>query len=178
VAILAIPRSSNFARKRVKLRKSPMPGPANSFRRTLFPTLPIVLPMLLLFAAPLFGGDVDVCKYLVVGDFTTDPYGIAKELGCRFSRRPYGYCDHRAAPARLRRSQRNLSSQPDNVVPSSRLPTPLVHRVQIFPSSPVSQPNLLKSRLVGLHIKWRDVSAFGYIYHGALRTPVCAPNGV
>jgi len=33
----------------------------------------------------------------------------------------------------------------------------------------MSQPDLLKSFLVGLHLKWRDVSIFGYILRGAIR---------
>jgi S1-C subfamily serine protease len=36
--------------------------------------------MLLLFAVPAFAGEINACKYLVVMDFTSDPYGIAQEL--------------------------------------------------------------------------------------------------
>jgi len=41
--------------------------------------------------------------------------------------------------------------------------------LQIFSTSLMSQPDLLKSFLVGLHLKWRDVSIFGYILRGAIR---------
>ncbi len=34
----------------------------------------------MLFANPAFAGEINACKYLIVGDFTSDPYGIAKEL--------------------------------------------------------------------------------------------------
>jgi S1-C subfamily serine protease len=42
----------------------------------------ILLPafLFLLFAASIDAGEINVCKYLVVTDFTSDPYGIAKEL--------------------------------------------------------------------------------------------------
>jgi len=40
----------------------------------------ILMSMLLLFAAPAVAGEINACKYLVVTDFTNDPYGIAKEL--------------------------------------------------------------------------------------------------
>ena len=39
-----------------------------------------VLLMLSLLAAPAVASEINACKYLVVTDFTSDPYGIAKEL--------------------------------------------------------------------------------------------------
>src|SRR5215470_1533639 len=42
--------------------------------------LSIIVLMLSLFAAPAAAGEINACKYLVVTDFTSDPYGIAKEL--------------------------------------------------------------------------------------------------
>jgi hypothetical protein len=36
--------------------------------------------MLSLLAASAVAGEINACKYLVVVDFTSDPYGIAKEL--------------------------------------------------------------------------------------------------
>jgi S1-C subfamily serine protease len=40
----------------------------------------IFVSMLSLFASSAVAGEINACKYLVVDDFTTDPYGIAKEL--------------------------------------------------------------------------------------------------
>lgn len=40
----------------------------------------IIVPILFLFAASVVAGEINACKYLVVTDFTNDPYGIAKEL--------------------------------------------------------------------------------------------------
>jgi hypothetical protein len=37
----------------------------------------------------------------------------------------------------------------------------------------MSQPSLLNTSSVGLHIKWRDVSTFGYILRGAIRLIDC-----
>jgi hypothetical protein len=34
-------------------------------------------------------GEINACKYLVVGDFTSDPYGIAKELGAQAGTRGF-----------------------------------------------------------------------------------------
>jgi hypothetical protein len=36
--------------------------------------------MLFLFSAFAFAGEINACKYLVVKDFSDDPYGIAQEL--------------------------------------------------------------------------------------------------
>ena len=41
--------------------------------------------LLYLFPAPAVAGDINACKYLVVTDFTSDPYGIAKELRAQAS---------------------------------------------------------------------------------------------
>jgi S1-C subfamily serine protease len=40
----------------------------------------LMLSLLSLFSASAFAGEINACKYLIVGDFTSDPYGIAKEL--------------------------------------------------------------------------------------------------
>lgn len=40
----------------------------------------LVLLLLPLFTTCAFAGEINACKYLVVTDFTSDPYGIAKEL--------------------------------------------------------------------------------------------------
>ena len=40
----------------------------------------LVLLMLLLFGVSAFAGEINACKYLVVTDFTSDPYGVAEEL--------------------------------------------------------------------------------------------------
>jgi hypothetical protein len=45
----------------------------------------LVLLMLSLFSASAFAGEINACKYLVVTDFTSDPYGIAKELRAQAS---------------------------------------------------------------------------------------------
>jgi hypothetical protein len=50
----------------------------NSGAMVKIPRLALVI--VLLFAVPVSGGEIDACKYLVVTDFTADPYGIAKEL--------------------------------------------------------------------------------------------------
>lgn len=49
-------------------------------RRTLGTHAQFLLLMLSLFTAPAFAGEINACKYLIVGDFTSDPYGVAKEL--------------------------------------------------------------------------------------------------
>src|SRR5271155_3148729 len=43
----------------------------------------ILLLFLPLFTTPSIAGEINSCKYLVVADFTSDPYGIAKELRAR-----------------------------------------------------------------------------------------------
>jgi S1-C subfamily serine protease len=43
-------------------------------------TLLIIVLMLSLLAGSAVAGDISACKYLLVTDFTSDPYGIAKEL--------------------------------------------------------------------------------------------------
>src|SRR5579863_2905530 len=48
-------------------------------------TLLIFVPMLFLLAAPAAAGEINSCKYLVVTEFTSDPYGIAKELRAQAS---------------------------------------------------------------------------------------------
>jgi S1-C subfamily serine protease len=40
----------------------------------------VTVSILCLFAASAVAGEINACKYLVVTDFTSDPYGIAKEL--------------------------------------------------------------------------------------------------
>jgi S1-C subfamily serine protease len=45
----------------------------------------ILLLMILLFGLPAVAGEINSCKYLVVTDFTSDPYGIAKELRAQAS---------------------------------------------------------------------------------------------
>src|SRR5271169_4612059 len=40
----------------------------------------LLLLLLPLFNSPAIAGEINSCKYLVVTDFTSDPYGIAKEL--------------------------------------------------------------------------------------------------
>ena len=41
----------------------------------------LVIPLILCFsAATSLAGEIDACKYLIVSDFTQDPYGLAKEL--------------------------------------------------------------------------------------------------
>lgn len=40
----------------------------------------VVFLMLSLLAAPVFASEINACKYLVVTDFSSDPYGIAEEL--------------------------------------------------------------------------------------------------
>src|ERR1035437_438899 len=54
-------------------------------RRTLGTHPQFLLLMLSLFTATAFAGEVNACKYLIVGDFTSDPYGIAKELRAQAS---------------------------------------------------------------------------------------------
>ncbi|MGA8012808.1 MAG: hypothetical protein WB949_10305 [Candidatus Acidiferrales bacterium] len=50
-------------------------------RRLRGTSLPVsLLLFLLLFCTPAIAGEINSCKYLVVTDFTNDPYGIAKEL--------------------------------------------------------------------------------------------------
>jgi S1-C subfamily serine protease len=39
-----------------------------------------LLPTFLLLSASAFAGEINACKYLVVTDFTSDPYGVAEEL--------------------------------------------------------------------------------------------------
>ena len=44
-------------------------------------TLLVIIPLMLWFSATTsLAGEIDSCKYLIVTDFTQDPYGIAKEL--------------------------------------------------------------------------------------------------
>src|SRR5579863_399619 len=43
----------------------------------------VTVLMLSLFAASAVAGEINACKYLVVTDFTSDPYGIAQELRAR-----------------------------------------------------------------------------------------------
>lgn len=45
----------------------------------------ILLLFLPLFTTPAIAGEINSCKYLVVTDFTSDPYGIAKELRAQAS---------------------------------------------------------------------------------------------
>ncbi len=52
----------------------------NENHRTRCTHAQFLLLMLLLFSACAFAGEIDACKYLVVTDFTDDPYGIAQEL--------------------------------------------------------------------------------------------------
>src|ERR1019366_1817750 len=47
--------------------------------RGSYPVL-VVLLMLSLFAASATANEINACKYLVVGNFPSDPYGIAEEL--------------------------------------------------------------------------------------------------
>jgi hypothetical protein len=47
------------------------------FRRNAFLVIPLLLSLL---GASAVAAEIDACKYLVVTDFTADPYGIAKEL--------------------------------------------------------------------------------------------------
>jgi S1-C subfamily serine protease len=54
-------------------------------RRTLGTHPQFLLLMLSLFTATAFAGEINACKYLIVGDFTSDPYGIAKELRAQAS---------------------------------------------------------------------------------------------
>ena len=51
---------------------------SNRYRRNT--RAQVLLLMLLLFSACAFAGEINACKYLVVTDFTDDPYGIAQEL--------------------------------------------------------------------------------------------------
>jgi S1-C subfamily serine protease len=46
----------------------------------------VFVSMLFLFAAPAVAGEINACKYLVVTDFASDPYGIAKELRAQASK--------------------------------------------------------------------------------------------
>ena len=45
----------------------------------------IFVSLLSLFAPSAIAGEINACKYLIVGDFTSDPYGIAKELRAQAS---------------------------------------------------------------------------------------------
>jgi S1-C subfamily serine protease len=45
----------------------------------------ILLLFLSIFTTPAIAGEINSCKYLVVTDFTNDPYGIAKELRAQAS---------------------------------------------------------------------------------------------
>jgi len=40
----------------------------------------LIAPILGFLAKPTKAGDINSCKYLVVTDFSADPYGIANEL--------------------------------------------------------------------------------------------------
>src|SRR5271167_319952 len=48
-------------------------------------TLLILVSMVVLFGASAVAGEINACKYLVVTEFTSDPYGIAKELRAQAS---------------------------------------------------------------------------------------------
>ncbi len=48
-------------------------------------TLFILMAMLSLHTVSAVAGDINSCKYLVVTEFTSDPYGIAKELRAQAS---------------------------------------------------------------------------------------------
>jgi S1-C subfamily serine protease len=52
-------------------------------------SLSILLFALSLSAKPVAGGDINACKYLVVTDFSVDPYGIAKELRAQATERGF-----------------------------------------------------------------------------------------
>ena len=48
--------------------------------KTLKALAMLLLLLLLSAVLPASGSDIDTCKYLLVADFTADPYGIAQEL--------------------------------------------------------------------------------------------------
>jgi S1-C subfamily serine protease len=52
-------------------------------------TLLLLMAMLSLHTVSAFGGDINSCKYLVVSEFTSDPYGIAKELRAQASAKSF-----------------------------------------------------------------------------------------
>jgi hypothetical protein len=51
----------------------------NENHRTRGSHAQFLLLMLWLCSASAFAGEINACKYLVVTDFTDDPYGIAEE---------------------------------------------------------------------------------------------------
>jgi hypothetical protein len=52
-------------------------------------TLLILMAMLSLRAVSAVAGDINSCKYLVVAEFSSDPYGIAKELRAQASAKSF-----------------------------------------------------------------------------------------
>ena len=49
----------------------------------------LILLLFMLFSASATAGEINACKYLIVGDFTSDPYGIAKELRAQATARGF-----------------------------------------------------------------------------------------
>jgi len=59
-------------------RLSKLEGKGHQFKK--LGIAPALLLTILLLAVPASASEIDACKYLVVTDFSSDPYGIAKEL--------------------------------------------------------------------------------------------------